>query len=220
MYKAVIFDLDGTLIDTSEGIFNSVRFTEGKMGLTPLPNEKLVEFIGPKLIDSYMKQFNIDENTASKAVVIHREYGGSKGVYESSAYSGIKELIIGLHEKGIKLAVATMKPEEMAKKILAYFDLTQYFDEIIGMDTENKRNKPINIEIALKRMSVANSEAIMVGDSNHDAQGAKKVGVAFVAVTYGFGLQSEKELVDSAPVLVIHGTDELSKIEDFVVSHA
>ncbi|GFH41884.1 phosphoglycolate phosphatase [Lactococcus hodotermopsidis] len=212
MYKAIIWDLDGTLIDTSLGIFNSVRYTEQKMNLIPLSDEKLVEYIGPKLLDSYVKQFSLNKITAEKAVVFHREYGNKKGIYESKVYPGIAEILKVLHKKGVKMAVATMKPEEMALKILTHFDLAQYFDEIIGMDSENTRNKKINIEIALNRMEVISNETLMIGDSEHDAKGASDTDVDFVAVTYGFGMKSEREILDSKAKFIIEGADDLNQL--------
>lgn len=182
---AVIFDLDGTLLDTSEGIFGSVRYTETKMGLEPIDNSLLSQFVGPPPKDMYMKLYGLSEQEALKAVGFHREYGSQKAIFEAKIYNGIPEMLAELRKRGIKIAVATLKKQQIAEKILDYYGLSQLFDTVVGMNDEESLSKNDTIKFAMK--NVCSKKAIMVGDSNYDYWGAKEAGVDFIGVRYGFG---------------------------------
>ena len=120
-YELIIFDLDGTMLDTSPGIFNSVRYAEKKMGFKPIDENQLASFVGPPPKEMYMKTYNVDEETAMQAAKYHREYGREKAVFEASVYNGIPELLNSLKKSGVKLAVATLKSQTIAEKILKNF---------------------------------------------------------------------------------------------------
>lgn len=184
---AIIFDLDGTLLDTSPGIFGSVRYAETQMQLKPIENSLLSQFVGPPPKEMYKKFYGLSETEALNAVKYHREYGMEKAIYEAKVYEGIPELLTTIRDKGYRIAVATLKKQVIAEKILNIFGLGKYFDIIIGMDEEESLSKKDTIELAMKYTGVR--EAVMVGDSNYDYLGATEAGVSFIGVAYGFGFK-------------------------------
>ena len=137
-YKTVLFDLDGTLLDTSEGILGAVKYAQQQMNLPSLPDSRLREFIGPPPVESYKRIFGVDEAIAQQAAFFHRKYGSEHGLFEAQHYPGISELLQNLKNSGRFLGVATLKREDTAQKILAHFNLKQYFDVIAGIDTKEQ----------------------------------------------------------------------------------
>ena len=193
-YKVVLFDLDGTLINTSEGIFNSVRHAEKMMGFDLVSDEQLNSFVGPPPVQSYMKNYGVTEEVAREATKYHREYGAKYGIYEAAVYQGIPELLETLKESGVKLGVCTLKRQDIAEKVLAHFKLLEYFDVVVGIDQQESLTKADTIDIALDAVKETNKEnAALVGDSVYDAEGAEVAGVDFVGVLYGFGLKEERK---------------------------
>lgn len=190
-YKLIIFDLDGTLVNTSEGIFNSVRYAVEKMGLNNLSEEKLRMFIGPPPTSMYMKMFNLDEETAKMATTYHREYSKTKAIYEAVLYPEIKELLVNLKNKGYKLAVATLKSEEIANKVLRLCGIESYFDIVAGMDNSESYTKAQIIKRVVNLLSDTNS-SLMIGDTLYDKEGAEEAKVDFLGVSYGFGFRGNK----------------------------
>lgn len=190
-YETIIFDLDGTLLDTSAGIFNSVRFAEKQMGFAPVPDEALRRFVGPPPKKMYRQMYGVDEETALKATMYHRQYSREKAIYEACIYVGVQETLEELKRRGYKLAVATLKGQKIAEIILDRFGLAGRFDAIVGMDEAESLTKCKAIQCAIEGTQTVGA-ALMVGDSDNDALGAEEAGVDFVGVTYGFGI-SEKE---------------------------
>jgi len=191
-YQVVLFDLDGTLIDTSQGIFNSVRYAEQKMGFEPIADEDLGRFVGPPPMQSYMINHGASEEAAREATKYHREYGLKYGIYEAEVYPGIAELLGDLKSKGIKLGVCTLKRQDVAEKVLEHFGLLPYFDVVVGIDQQESLTKSGTIDIALQSMQKDDKEyVVLVGDSVYDAEGAAEAGVDFIGVLYGFGLKEE-----------------------------
>lgn len=188
-YKVVLFDLDGTLLDTSPGIFNSVRFAEKSLGLNPIPDSKLRKFIGPPPIKSYMDNHGVSHEIAVEATRFHRQYGAEYGIYEAEVYDGIPELLEKLRTKGLMLGVCTLKRQDIAEKVLDNFKLIDFFDVIVGIDNQELLTKTDTINIALEKlMYYDKSRVILIGDSMYDFEGAKEANIDFIGVTYGFGL--------------------------------
>lgn len=214
-YDLILFDLDGTLLDTSAGIFNSVRYAESQMGLAPIPDSRLREFVGPPPKAMYSKIYGLSEDDALRAAQFHREYGKTKALYEASVYPGMPELLSFLREQGHKLAVATLKSETIAQSILEYYGLASYFDTIVGMDPEETLTKRKTIDLAVIR-TAAEGKKLLIGDSIYDYDGAKEAGVDFLGVTYGFGFKEGQDYpfptvsrVDDVPLWLMengHGT--------------
>lgn len=191
-YELILFDLDGTLLDTSAGIFNSVRYAVSRMGLAPIPDSRLREFVGPPPKSMYQKIYGLDDAGALRAAQFHREYGRTKALYEAEVYPGIPELLAKLKAEGYQLAVATLKSQTIAQTILRHYEIDAYFDAIIGMDPQETLTKRKTIDLAIAQTNTT-GKAILIGDSIYDYDGAMEAGVDFLGVTYGFGFAPEKE---------------------------
>ena len=210
MYKAILFDLDGTLTDSGEGIMKSVQYALEKIG-KPEPNlEKLRVFVGPPLLKQFMEYADLDEATGRQAVDFYRERYTPVGVYENSLYPGIEEMLAGLKARGYKLGIASSKPEHFVLIVLEYFKIKEYFDVIVGSEMDGTRtNKAEVLEEALRRfgMEKHREQVILVGDREHDILGARKAGLDCVAVSWGYG--SMEELTKAEPLKIVNSAEEL-----------
>ena len=209
MYKAIFFDLDGTLTESGEGITKSVQYALEKIGKPEEDLEKLKVFVGPPLMEQFMKYAGVDEATGRKAVEFYRERYEVKGIYENP-YEGVEEMLQELKRKGYILAVASSKPEYYVTQILDYFKLSSYFDVVVGSEMNGARtSKSEVIEEALKRINMSDkrNEVLMVGDKEHDVLGARAAGLDCVAVAYGYGTQ--EELTEANPLKIVDSVDEL-----------
>lgn len=195
MYKIIFFDLDGTLTDSGEGILKSLEYAFRELGFEVPPMEKLRMFIGPPLSVSFRDYMNFDNETAEKAIVKYRERYVVKGIFENAPYEGIHELLTKLKEKGIRLAVATTKPEHMAKTVTDHYDLTKYFETVSGAMGEGDTKANVIIR-ACERMNIPENERkdiLMVGDRKYDIIGAHECNMKCVGVDYGFAPEGEFE---------------------------
>ena len=210
MYKAIFFDLDGTLTESGEGITKSVQYALEKIGKPEEDLEKLKVFVGPPLMERFMKYAGVDEATGRKAVEFYRERYEVKGIYENHPYESVEEMLQELKRKGYILAVASSKPEYYVTQILDYFKLSSYFDVVVGSEMNGARtSKSEVIEEALKRINMSDkrNEVLMVGDKEHDVLGARAAGLDCVAVAYGYGTQ--EELTEANPLKIVDSVDEL-----------
>jgi len=196
-YDTVIFDLDGTLLDTSEGILRSVKYTVEQLGF-PLPApEVLRTFIGPPIQDSLRRAYDLTREEAAEAAEIFRNRYKDHDLLYASVYPGIPELLGKLRAEGLKTAVATYKRQDYTGKLLAGFGLDTLVDAVCGSDFEGKLTKSDIIDNAvLETRSADRTRIIMVGDSDNDLIGAKKAGLRFAGVTWGFGFRCEKDIID------------------------
>ena len=213
MYKAILFDLDGTLTESGEGITKCVQYALEKLGKPEENLKKLEVFIGPPLKEQFMQYAGLDKETAVKAVEYYRERYSNVGIFENKPYPGVENMLQELKHKKYILVVASSKPEYYVKQILDYFNLTEYFDEIVGSEMNGARtNKTEVIEETLKRLGLDHhrEQVIMVGDKEHDVLGARKAGLDCVAVSYGYG--TEEELAASQPLQIVASAE---KILDF-----
>ncbi|MDO4679352.1 MAG: HAD-IA family hydrolase [Eubacteriales bacterium] len=210
MYKAILFDLDGTLTESGEGITKSVQYALEKLGKPEENLEALKVFVGPPLMEQFMKYADLDEETARRAVEIYRERYSTIGIFENRPYPGVAHMLEELKKKGYLLAVASSKPEYFVKKILAHFDLEKYFDEAVGSEMSGSRtNKTEVIEETLRRLHLENhrEQVLMVGDKEHDVLGARKAGLECLAVSYGYGTM--EELTEARPLQIAASADEV-----------
>ncbi len=191
-YELIIFDLDGTLLNTSEGIFNSVRYAEQQMGLFPISEERLQEFVGPPPKEMYMRVYGVSEDIALGAARKHREYGKSKAIYEAKPYPNVRSTLSLLKSQGYKLAVATLKSKPIADKVLRLNQLYDFFDVVVGMDENETFTKCETINMT-KNLLGCNETSLMVGDSLYDYEGAIEAKVDFLGVTYGFGFHKNAQ---------------------------
>lgn len=214
LYKMVIFDVDGTLLDTTEGITNAVRFTIKEEGLPELSEEVLKTFIGPPIQDSFEKAYGIeDKQYLQKLAGIFRGRYKDFELLKAYPYEGIYEVFDILSAAGIKPAIATYKREDYARIIMHHFGFDKYTDIIFGADHENKLKKKDIISKCLETYSRLPAEAaIMVGDTIHDAMAAGQLGMDFLGVTYGFGFRTSKELAEYSKMPAAGSAGEISKI--------
>ena len=193
--KHVLFDLDGTLIDNSTGITNSVTYALNKVGIVENDRQKLLKFVGPPLPDSFQRYYGFSREEAQRLVATFQEYYREKGIRECELYDGMQTLLPALVAKGKTLMVATSKPEVFARQILRGFGVDGCFAYIGGSNMDVSRaDKDEVIEYTLKSVGLSDKEnAVMVGDREHDILAAKKVGLRSVGVLYGFGSRQELE---------------------------
>lgn len=194
-FQTIIFDLDGTIIDSAQGILNSAMYALHKMGIEDVERDSLYSFIGPPLRDSFRTFFKLNEEDSRKAVEYYREYYREKGVLEVSIYDGIAEVLKTLKQQGKQVMMGTSKPETFARRIADHLDIAQYFDVIAGGDLEGKRDDKVSVlNYGLEQLGNPGSEEIlMVGDRKFDVLGAAKLGIDTLGVLYGFGEQEELE---------------------------
>ena len=210
MKQYLLFDLDGTLTDPMVGITSSVQYALEKFGIHIKYLKDLIPFIGPPLDDSFQEFYGLSKEDAGKAVEYYRERYSTTGIFENCPYPGVEKLLQELRRKKYLLAVASSKPEYYVKQILDYFNLTEYFDEIVGSEMNGARtNKTEVIEETLKRLGLDHhrEQVIMVGDKEHDVLGARKAGLDCVAVSYGYG--TEEELAASQPLQIVASAEEI-----------
>lgn len=193
-YQTIIFDLDGTLADTSEGIYNCIRHAQKMMNLPPITSAQMRSHIGPPMHESYERNFHLTGHELERAVGYHKEYALTKGLYEASLYEGIPQLLSQLKSRGFKLAVATLKYEETAHKMLSFLNIASFFDVICGTLSEVKLTKAQLLHKCVEQCCGDIRSALLVGDSSYDALGALEVGIDFLGVTYGFGFQTADDV--------------------------
>lgn len=191
MTKAILFDLDGTLLDTSEGIKHSVCYTLSRMGYSTLPEETLLRFVGPPIQDSLMLYCGVDSVEAQRGANIFRNFYKKKALFEANLYDGIIQILQCLRRKNIKIGVATYKREDYAIDLLEHFGIAEYCSVIHGADNDNKLTKADIINLCIQELGVGKTNTVLVGDTDYDAKGAAEANVSFVAVTYGFGYKRE-----------------------------
>ncbi len=210
-WNYILFDLDGTITDSGEGILNCVKYALESAGLQIPPEKELWQFIGPPLIDSFQNFSGMSFKEAEQAVRKYRERYSTVGIFENKLYKGIDTVLAKLKEEGFLLAVATSKPEEYTKRILEHFAVAGYFDEVVGSTMDGKRNKKADIiREVFRRMQISEEskpEVIMVGDRKHDILGAKDCGIASLGVTWGFG--SKQELKEYQADYIVYQVEEL-----------
>lgn len=216
-YEAILFDLDGTLTASGEGITKSVQYALRKMGREEQGQDlkKLEVFVGPPLLEQFMKFCGISQEEAKKAVSYYRERYNVTGIYENQPYEGIRELLEALQKKGYRLAVASSKPDKMVHVVTDYFQLTPFFEVILGSDIERpKMTKAEVIEQVLETMKLTEKRdrVLMVGDRFHDVEGAAKTGLSCLGVTYGYG--SPRELLEAGAMGIIDYPGELEVMLD------
>lgn len=205
-YKLIIFDLDGTLADTSPGILECHRYTNRAMGKSVVDEAIFDGIIGGPLLKTYQNLFGYSESDAKKAIQIYRRHYAEACFTQSMLYPGMRECLMDLKEHGYLLAVATLKEEGLAKQLLDMLGVSALFDVIRGMDAEDTLSKGDLLNMCTKGLGISKQDTILIGDSPHDANGAQQAGIDFLGVTYGFGFKqndkhSDTEMIDNCAQL-------------------
>lgn len=200
-YDLILFDVDGTLTDSGEGITKSVQYTLEKYGIIEPDLNNLRKFIGPPLIDSFMKYYGFSKEESVRARNIFNERYQPIGWMENRPYDGIEAVLDELQKAGIMMGVATSKPEGVANKVLEYFNLKKYFSVICAAPNNGLNGeKPGRIRAAVEEAKALGCEAknvIMVGDTRFDVLGAHECGIPCVGVSWGFAVEGEFEACDT-----------------------
>lgn len=209
-YKAILFDLDGTLLDTTNGVLEAVIKTIKTLNLQ-MPSKKIIKtFVGPPMQDSFKKYFNQDDELALKSANLFREIY-KETLFNAKLYDGVLELLNKLKENNFKIAIATNKSHDNAINILKQFKIFDYCDFAMGSDLNGKLKKSDIIKQCLDNLNINNKDSVMIGDSIIDAIGAKIVNIDFIAVTYGFGFKKNDNFDDVNKVNVCKNIYELQK---------
>lgn len=210
-WKYIFFDLDGTLTDSREGIINCVKYALEAFGRQIPPENELLRFIGPPMLESFQSVVGMSNEEAVQATRKYRERYGVTGLFENVLYEGIDKVLAALKEQGYQLVLATSKPEEYSVRILEHFGIKEYFVEIVGSTLDSSRDKKADvIREAFSRLGLSEEEkarTIMVGDRKQDILGAKECGIASLGVYYGFA--PEHELEDYGADYIIDNVEEL-----------
>ncbi len=207
-YDTLLFDLDGTLTDSAEGIISCVQYSAEKMGKKEDDREALKVFIGPPLSHMFHAYFGFEGEEIERAVAYYRERYTPVGIYENKVYDGVEEALKYLKAQGKKLAVATSKPEKFAKRIIEHFRLAPYFDAVYGADFEGIRSdKTEVIRYALRELKASDKKKVlMIGDRKYDVEGAHEADIACMGVLYGYG--SRQELSEAGADFIIETPQE------------
>ena len=202
----VLFDLDGTLTQSEEGIWNCARHALRTMGFPEPDAETLRKFVGPPLMWSFRNLAGMTEEQAKEAQTVYRARYNAVGLFENRVYPGIRYALRCLQKAGCRMGVVTGKPEKPTNRILEHFALAPFFDTVICA-TDDKADKEQMIRAALPEGS---GEAWMVGDRKFDMEGGRKAGIHTLGVTYGYG--SEEELLESGAEKLARTPREMAEI--------
>lgn len=209
MSKAILFDLDGTLTDSGEGIMNCATFALEHFGL-PIPDrETLRVFVGPPLRDTFY-QFGVPKDRLDEAVAVYRKRYIPTGMFENAPYDGIENLLIKLKNGGHRLFVATSKPEWMAVEILTKFGLASYFEIIAGATMDGSRDAKADVIAYLLKQVDSVTDAAMVGDTEFDIIGANAHNIPAYGVSWGYG--KVEAMRDAGAAAIAYTVDELYEL--------
>lgn len=192
-YSVVLFDLDGTLTDSSDGIIKSLQYSAVSMGRPEPDYKSLIPYVGPPISIVMEEYFHYPPLEQKQAIAFYRERYHAVGMYENKIYDGVLPLLHLLKQQHKTLAIATSKPEVFALKIADHFHFTEYFQCICGGSLDSKQNtKERIIKNVLNTLQVHDLPSIvMIGDRKYDIEGAKRNGIASLGVLFGYGSSEE-----------------------------
>jgi phosphoglycolate phosphatase len=201
MAGVVLFDLDGTLSDSAPGILGALRHAFAVNGLPPLDPTTERVLLGPPFYESLPPLIGGEEKLPA-VIDAYRERYGAEGMYDTSAYDGVRDVLAVLHASGVRLAVATSKPEHYAKPIVEHLGLGGFFETVGGDELDGSlRTKALVIDKVLGRLDAPDpADVLMVGDRAHDVLGAREHGIRCIGAGWGYGLPGELERAGADPV--------------------
>ena len=194
VFDYLIFDFDGTVADTGEGILKSLQYSFVAMGDPEPELSDLKKFIGPPVFYSYTHFYGISEDRVDLYVKKYRERYREKGIYESKVYDGLKDLLVSLKEKNIKVGIASSKPENLIYSVSDYLGITDMFDVIVGVKSDNSKHstKAGLIAQAMQELGAQDkNKVLMVGDRLFDIDGAHEAGLKCCGALWGYGDEEE-----------------------------
>ena len=211
-YRDLFFDLDGTLIDSYEGVSRSYLYALTSLGRPPLRPDDRRRILGPPLEWSFRELSGITGAENARAIALYREYYLERGIHECTPYQGIRELLARLKDHGYRLSIATSKPESMAKQILSEKELSGYFSFIGGAEMNGPRQDKESVlrHCIASLGSVSPGASLMIGDREHDILGATSLGIGGVGVLWGFGEPSE--LKEAGALFTVQTPSDLAEL--------
>lgn len=210
-YKAVFFDFDGTIADTGDGIFHSVKYAIKESGYPPISDERLRTFIGPPVFDSFRRELGTNEEQSEFAVMKYREEYSREGIFRFTLYDGIESLLRELKSSGIQVAIASSKPYNFILRIIDYLNFGELVDFIsCPLSDKAHESKVILVNRCIEHFEIQKSEALMVGDRYFDIDGANGAGIESIGVTFGYG--DKKELSNAGATHIAQDIDDIRKI--------
>ena len=212
-YDYVIFDFDGTVADTGEGILKSLQYSFEQMGREVPDLSDLKKFIGPPIHYSYVNFYGVSENEVEQYIKKYRERYKKIGIYECFVYDGMLETLKTLRKNGVKLGIASSKPIKLVYDVMEHLKLTEYFDAVVGTRFDDS-NHPGKTDLVLQSMEKLEdsdkSRTLMVGDRFFDIDGAAGAGVDSAGVTYGYG--SREEFMEHNATYIVDSPKEILNI--------
>ena len=191
-YSAILFDLDGTIHDSRESIFSSLRHAYRTLGLEVPDDALLNRYLGPPLLDGFMENAGLDKERAAEACRIFRAYYRAGAMYECTPYDGILPLLAHLKQEGIPAGIASCKLDPFVKAIAEKRGYLPYFAAAVGASEDGSiSTKAEVIGLALSTLHLAPENVLMVGDRKDDILGAKEAGTASGGALWGFSLPGE-----------------------------
>lgn len=220
MFDYILFDLDGTLTDPKIGITSSVQYALRALGIDEPNLDKLEPFIGPPLADSFKEFYGFTPEQTRLAIEKYHERFDKQGIYENELYEGIDKMLALLKENGKMLAIASSKPTPLVIRVLEYFHLKEYFDDIVGSELDGRRGKKEEVVEEALRLMVPDAlsaqerkeRVAMVGDRKFDVEGAKAFGLTSVGVSFGYAPEGELEAAGADYVV-----DTVSELEGLLM---
>lgn len=212
-YTTILFDLDGTLTKSEEGITKSALYAAQKLGMTGFTMEQFKAFIGPPLFVSFQRVAGMSPEQAEQAVLLYRERFDAVGWSENEVYTGIASLLRSLKKNGAKVAIATAKPQVFAERIARHFGLSPYIDAIVGPGMD-KRDEG-KAAIIARAVQMLGGTPVMVGDRCYDVEGGVQCGMDTIGVTYGYGTRAELEAAGAT-----HIAPSVQALEDILLGDA
>lgn len=211
--KTILFDLDGTLVNSEEGITKCAAYALSSFGITVPNQEQLHVFIGPPLVQTFRNEFGMKEEDAREAVLRYRERYHPIGIFECQLYDGVEEVLRNLKRKGYQIGMASSKPEVSCRKILEHFRIDSYFDDVVGATLDGKIDTKIEVlREAIRRMHLTDlKDVVLIGDTRFDVLGAKEAGIDCIGVSFGFG--TREELLKSGALCVC---DTLREVAEYI----
>ncbi|MDR3602860.1 MAG: HAD hydrolase-like protein [Desulfosporosinus sp.] len=212
-YDVLLWDLDGTLTDSKEGITLSVQHALKQLDYPFQAADDLDWIIGPPLKESFKILLQtVDDTLLNRAITLYRERYREIGLYENIVYPGIPELLVQLKEKGCRHLLATSKSRIFAEKILQHFSLDAYFSVIMGSELNGQfaEKDALIAEVLKNEPAGSRSKTVMIGDRNYDVQGARANGIDVISVGYGYG--TLEELRVASPDFFVPSVRDLERL--------
>jgi len=196
-FPVVLFDFDGTLVESGPGILQAMRYMLNEMGHPPMTEEELRSFIGPPLEESFRDMLGYHGEDLERSLAAFRKCLRENGIKVLRAYPGVPEMLKRLQAAGVKTGVATCKGDKTAHLHADVVGISQYLDDIVGVSDENGcSSKADVIRLLMEHLNASKEDVVIIGDRMYDCEGAKEVGIPCMGVLYGYGDKEELSAYD------------------------